>query len=233
MKKKTKLKICLILPFLAAECVLFALFLAEDFASASVGDNVALKYATVMLALLFALVSFALFDRRDFQDGLMLVLALALTLVADLFLLVLDDFYIVGLIVFIGAQICHFARIKRNRIWWIASISARVLLSVVAIVVLVALGEADALTILAAIYFVQLVGNFAENVVAAFTAKDKRRRAQAILLSVGFLLFIGCDISVGLANLYCVAGEFEWLFYTPSQVLIALSLGRMYETETN
>ena len=215
------------------ECVLFALFLAEDFAGASVGDNVALKYATVMLAMLFATVSFALFDRKDFQDGLMLVIALALTLVADLFLLVLDDFYIVGVIVFIGAQICHFARIKRNKVWWIASASARVLLSIVAIIVLAALHEADALTVLAAIYFVQLVGNFVENVVLAVLAKDRGARAQAIVLSIGFLLFVGCDISVGLANLYGVAGECEWLFYTPSQVLIALSLGRMYETESD
>ena len=98
---------------------------------------------------------------------------------------------------------------------------------------LAALHEADALYAFVVIYFVQLVGNFVENVVLAVLAKDRGARAQAIVLSVGFLLFIGCDISVGLANLYGVAGECEWLFYTPSQVLIALSLGRMYETENN
>ena len=231
-----KSKISIICVFVAIECVLYALFLADDFGGVSVGANVALKYSTVALAFMFVLANFLFVDRRDKHDvfdNLLLALAFALTLVSDWFLLVQGEHYEVGVTTFIGAQLCHFARIERTKIWLICSAAARVLLSVVAIIVLAAFGELNALYALVAIYFVQLVGNFVESVVWAVLAKDKRTRTQAIVLSVGFLLFIGCDISVGLANLYGVAGECEWLFYTPSQVLIALSLGRIYETESH
>jgi len=233
LKPNVKNKILLATPFLAAEIVLYGLFLAEDFWGASVGDNVLLKYTTVMLAFLFSAITFLLFDRQNFKDGLLLVLSLALTMTADLFLLVLDDHYIVGVVVFFGAQLCHFARIERNKIWLVVSLSARVVLSATIMGVLAALKEASALKLVVAVYFVWLVSNFFENVVAIFVAKTRAERRKHIVLSVAFLLFLGCDLSVGLANLYGVAGEFEWLFYTPSQVLMALSLGRMYETENN
>ena len=220
--------------FVAAEIVLYSLFLAEDFGSASVGENVWLKYSTVVLAFFFALIQFAfLSNRRDYLDVILLTLGLALTIVSDYFLLVEGEYYEIGVVTFIGAQLCYFARIKRNKVWLIVSIIARMVLAAVAIAVICAVGYGEALYILVAVYFVQLVGNFVENVIVAITAKNRAERIKAILLSIGFLLFIGCDICVGLMNLYGEAGEYIWLFYTPSQVLIALSCRRIYATESN
>ena len=230
------IKITLISAFVLTEGVLFALFLVEDFGEAYVGMNVWLKYSTVLLAFLFSIVHFVYWgtEGRNLFDAMLLSLGLALTLVSDLFLLVRGDHYEVALVTFTGAQLCYFARICRTKLWLIISIALRVALPIVAIAVLASMGEANALFVLVAIYFVQLVVNFAESVAAAVMAKDRAERAKYIVLSVGFALFIGCDICVGLTNLYDgMANELIWLFYTPSQVLIALSHRRIYETETD
>lgn len=233
---KSKLKIAVAAVFVAAEIVLYALFLAEDFGGADVGDNVWLKYATVVLAFAFALTSFAFVKKADkvgLYDAILLSLALALTLTSDWFLLVQGDFFEIALITFICAQLCHFARIGRTKLWLVISIVLRLVLPTVIIAVLASLGELSGLYALVAIYFVQLVMNFAENVALAIVAKDRAERIKAIILSLGFLLFIGCDICVGCMNLYGEAGELIWLFYTPSQVLIALSWRRNYESTTD
>ena len=159
----------------------------------------------------------------------MLSAALSLTLVSDLFLLVLGKFFEVGLVTFIGAQLCHFARIKRTKAWTIVSILLRALLPSIAIIVLATTSMVNALYVLVSIYFVQLVMNFAESFASVVVTKTKVERVRMAVLALGFLLFIGCDICVGLLNLYGTAGELIWLFYTPSQVLIVLSSRRLYE----
>lgn len=232
MKKSEQIKFSLVGIFAVVEAVLYVLFLVEDFGGADVGINVWLKYSTVLLAFVFSIIHFVFWgtDSRNLFDAMLLSLGLILTLVSDLFLLVIGDYYEIGLATFIGAQICYFARIQRTKLWLVISASIRVALPIVAISVLASFGEANALFCLVAIYFVQLVMNFAESVASVFMAKDRAERAKYIVLSVGFLLFIGCDICVGLTNLYDgMANELIWLFYTPSQVLIALSHRRIYE----
>ncbi len=231
--KKEKLSVVLSASvFVVTEIILYALFLAEDFGGAQVGENVWLKYSTVCLAFVFALFFFfiSLYKKTEWKDSILLLLGLAFTLVSDMFLLVRMDHLEVGVATFICAQVCYFARIHRTRLWVWCSVGLRILLPSIAIIVLASLHEANALYILVAIYFVQLVMNCAENVVLAIVAKDKVSRIQGIILSIGFLMFIGCDICVGLTNIYDgMAVDLIWLFYTPSQVLIALSSRRIYE----
>ena len=66
------------------------------------------------------------------------------------------------------------------------------------------------LNLLAGVYFPQLLCN------AALAWKRDR------VLALGLTLFIGCDVCVGLWNLFGIAGAGMWAFYLPSQVLIAL-----------
>ena len=230
--KKARLSILIpAIVFVATELVLYALFLAEDFGGVYVGENVWIKYATVCLAFGCAAYFFFvfLFQKTDWIDALLLMAGLAFTLVSDMFLLVRGEHFEAGVATFICAQLCYFLRIGRTKLWWGASIALRIVLPAIVIIVLASVKMLDTLYILVAIYFVQLVMNCLENVVFAILVKDKRQRAQATLLAVGFLLFIGCDICVGLTNLYGEATELIWLFYTPSQVLIALSARRIYE----
>ena len=81
---------------------------------------------------------------------------------------------------------------------------------------------ASPLNLAAALYFSQL----ASNALLAWTLRGAHWRAFAL----GLTLFAGCDICVGLFNvlpaaspLYFPASIGMWLFYLPSQVLIALS----------
>ena len=85
---------------------------------------------------------------------------------------------------------------------------------------------------LAAIYFVELLMNTVD---AAFTAEHAFRFA---VCAAGFLLFICCDVTVGLRALseagtismttdrFALNTYLTWVFYLPSQVLIILSVLR-------
>ena len=82
----------------------------------------------------------------------------------------------------------------------------------------------DTLTVLALLYFVELVSNFIYSI--ALIKEDKKY----FLFSLGLLLFIACDINVGLNNVHLIEGIDYTLvnflmrvFYLPSQVLLSLT----------
>ncbi len=198
--------------FLAVETVLYLGFLYRDVAGA--GDTVLLKYAGILLCLGYALLGAA-------QGGDRLVpLALALTAGADWFLLVRNDRYALGIALFLCVQSVYFIRLRRA-----GAGSAYLLRSALALgagLAVYALGMASTVDLLAALYFSQLLSNTA----LAWTLKGERWRRFAL----GLALFAGCDICVGLFNalpssspLYPAVSIGMWLFYLPSQVLIALS----------
>ena len=81
---------------------------------------------------------------------------------------------------------------------------------------------ASPVNLLAAVYFSQLLSNTA----LSWTLRGAPWRRFAL----GLTLFVGCDACVGLFNalpahspLYPAVSVGMWLFYLPSQVLIALS----------
>ena len=199
--------------FLAAEGVLYAAFLALDLTGQS-ADAVPVKYGGVLLCLLFALAC-------ALRGGDRLVPpALALTAGADCFLLVRNDNYPVGIALFLCVQTVYYLRLRRGgapAVW-----PLRAGLALGAGTALFALGLASPLNLLAGLYFSQLLSN----TVLAWTRKGPRPR----LFAVGLTLFVGCDICVGLFNVLSAASPLYgpvsvgmWLFYLPSQVLIALS----------
>ncbi len=202
-----------IVGFAAAEAILYAVFLAMDLAGAG-PSTVPLKYAGILLCVLFALYAAAGGgDRLVFP-------ALVLTAVADWFLLVLDGGYAVGVAVFLCVQAVYFLRLKRAGAgggWFL-----RLALALLTGAVLFALRMAAPLNLLAGLYFSQLLSN----TVLAWTGKGRSRA----LFALGLTLFAGCDVCVGLTNSGLLPPEIlrpvsigMWLFYLPSQVLIALS----------
>lgn len=195
--------------FLSAEGVIYALFLALDLTGRG-GQSVPLKYAGILLCLAFSLLGA---DR-------LVPLALALTAGADWFLLVRNDRYLLGIALFLAVQTVYLLRLRRagaDSAWPLRSALALALGAGV-----YALHMASAVNLAAALYFSQL----ASNTLLAWTLKGARRRAFAL----GLTLFVGCDVCVGLFNVlppgsppYLAASVGMWLFYLPSQVLIALS----------
>lgn len=207
--------------FLAVEGLLYVSFLNQDLAGYG-GDTVPVKYAGVLLCLAFSLLCAA-------RGGDRLVpIALALTAGADWFLLVRNDHYALGVALFLCVQGVYFLRLRRAgapSLWPVrAGFAPLAGLAVCALAWRTGLFSPANLLVglLAALYFPQLLSN----AIAAWTRKGKRWRRFAL----GLTLFVGCDVCVGLFNaqihnlvLYFLSGVGMWLFYLPSQVLIALS----------
>ena len=199
--------------FLAVEGVLYAVFLALDLMGRG-GGSVPIKYGGVLLALLFALAC-------ALRGGDRLVpLALAFTAGADWFLLVRNDHYAVGIALFLCVQTAYYLRLRLSGVP--AARPLRAGLALGAALGLYGLGLASPLNLLAGLYFSQLLSN----TVLAWTRGGKRRRVFA----AGLTLFVGCDLCVGLFNvlpgghpLYPAVSVGMWLFYLPSQVLIAMT----------
>ncbi len=199
--------------FLSVEGVVYAVFLVLDLTGRG-GQTISIKYAGVLLCLAYALLCAS-------KGGDWLVpIALAFTAGADWFLLVRNDHYPVGIALFLCVQTVYFVLLRRA-----GAGSGYVLRSGLALgagLAVYAAGMASPTNLLAALYFSQLLSNTA----LAWTLKGRRWRAFAL----GLTLFVGCDVCVGLFNalspgsrLYSAVSVGMWLFYLPSQVLIALS----------
>lgn len=195
--------------FLGVQGALYLVFLALDAASAAPGISTALKYLSILLCL-----AAALRRRKDGRDGKLTALAFCFTALADLFLLVLDRWYGLGVACFCVVQACYALRL--------GALTARRALPrlVLPLALCPALAWAGLLTplnVLTLFYFSQLVLN------ALLSLTLRPRNA---LFTAGLFLFAGCDLCVGLFNLAPAlpfAGFGMWFFYLPSQVCLALS----------
>lgn len=193
------------------------------------GDTV--RYLVIISAFLFSL----LFVSKS-KNSYLTVGALAFTLAADLFLVMLDPAQqLVGMIFFCGAQLFYAARVhflfetKAARSITLVLRAAAIL--IVQIVTLTVLGDAyDALSAVSMLYFTNII----LNTVFAFIHFKKQP-----LFALGMLFFVFCDIFVGLSGalgtylpvsegsiIYKIAHppfDAAWMFYAPSQTLIAIS----------
>lgn len=196
------------------EAILYAAFLIWDLTVGGPGSN-PIKFAGILLCL-----AYSLYLSR--QGGCRLVsAALALTVLADVFLLLLNAHYALGILLFCGVQGLYFIRIVRGggrNLWGL-----RLGLFLLSLVVLNLLGLLIPLNILALFYFT----NFFCNALASLSCSGRSMR----LFSIGLWLFLCCDVCVGLfqnpqlvppaVSAFVSVGM--WLFYLPAQVLIALS----------
>lgn len=229
MKNKLPtIKFCVILFFLIAETIIYVLFMARDIAGTQ--GTTAIKYAGILLCLAMAAAQTAFAG----HDGLLIAAALLFTAVSDIFILVLNDYYEIGLCTFIAVQTAYYARIYlTNGKNPLPSLAVRAGLAAAVMVALAATASLEPLTALVAVYFTGLLVNAVES---AFLIKLSKRY---ILFALGLLLFIGCDICVGIYNFGPVLGislppallNFAavamWGFYLPSQVLIVLSANKI------
>ena len=215
-----------VLVFTLAECVLGVL--VQTLSGRSV---VWVSFACVLLACAFL----ALFFERTPRYALT-QLALICTVFADYFLVVRGaEQQFLAMLFFSVTQLSYFARLyvedecatcKRVHVY------ARIAACIIALLLtLIVLGKgADKVALISMFYFANLL----LNIVFAFI----RFRVQP-LFAVGLALFALCDVFVGLSliegYLPVTEGSFlyrlahpgfnlAWVFYVPSQTLLALSL---------
>ena len=201
--------------FLLVQLAAYARFLYLDLFRGGVG-SVPIKYTAIVLC-------FCLSVYGALQGGEKLVTAaLAFTLGADTFLLLLDAGYLTGVLLFCVVQGLYLVRILRENgghaLW-----PLRLGLFAGTLLLLKWLGLLSPVNGVAAFYFT----NFLVNTVQSLSLPGRRMR----VFSLGLALFLCCDLCVGAFNqpdmvsggVYSFVQVGMWLFYLPAQVLITLS----------
>ncbi len=215
-------QISLVVIFLVAEIVFTVL--AQTLSGTAMQ---AVEYTSICLCFVFALVFIA---TKKFN--FIIVLGLLFTLGADACLVLnIPPKQGPGMVFFSIAQIIYavYLMIDAKRALNIASIIVRVIGSalIVLITFLVLKDKFDFVSAISMFYIFNLV----INIIFAFIQFKKHK-----LFAIGLVFFVLCDIFIGLAcangvyftisNLTIskmISGNIAWLFYIPSQTLIALS----------
>lgn len=214
--------------FLAVELIIYITF--NILSATQPADPIYLKYAGVLLCL--AVSGAAKYLIRD-KDAVIMTCAFVCTAISDLFILVIDTYYQIGLVTFIFTQTIYLYRLYRDRM---SKIKLTIIIRVAVMLLLMALvdvimkdGGINFMLAEVCVYIVMLAGN----VIDAFILS--KNGVQNIIFAVGLLLFLCCDICVGLDNAVDIIGlnlgkagnaiQFMiWVFYLPSQVLITCAL---------
>lgn len=216
MQKKNTLLIVL---FLLLETILYYFIL-----TAGGQTLVVTSYTSIVLCFLFAL--------QGIRYNPLMVAGLACTVGADFCLVVCNPIQrLWGMVFFLGAQTLYAIHLHRKQKNTILLVIRIVLTAIAALVAVFVLKEnLDALAVISVCYYANLI----MNMVVAYTQWRKCK-----LLPLAFVLFILCDTIIGLQvaaggylpiaegsvlhNMIFSGFNTAWLFYLPSQVLIALS----------
>ena len=204
--------------FILIELILF------PFAVFVFPNNRILQYMGVVIAFIYSIYSSF---KKD--DQLIITIALFNTLIADLFILVLNKYIEVGMIFFIITQLVYFFLIfkneeKRKAIIHLSSIGLLLIGSLTSVIILLK-DNLNMVIIESCIYGTLLI----TNAIFSFTNFKLFKT-----VSIGLLLFIMCDLGVaygflkdmGLIYIEFISNlpfNYVWLFYLPSQALISLN----------
>ena len=164
---------------------------------------------------------------KNLLKNIFLALALIGTCFADYFLTYKGADYEVALIAFIVVQLLYYLltinMMKYLGIRLFITIVLRLVLIGIMVGVMFLLNKYSLLNLLVCIYFPLLVMNFVDAAINIFRIKNIW---FSIVMALGFLFFIGCDVQVGLMNIgvSSITIFSIWICYIPSQVLLT-SLG--------
>ena len=176
-----------------------------------------IKYMGIFLCIVYAY-------NKYYSDS-MLIWALALTFLADT-ILVWTDMLFIGVFIFIFAQFIHLMRqLQAN-----ARVVTGYALGILALVAIALFRGIAPLSVAATIYALLLLSNV---FVAVGRYRDRKKDFRARCGFYGFIAFACCDACVALRFLMLtgsINAQFlpfvafmVWVFYYPSQVLIANS----------
>lgn len=211
--------------FIVSEAAVFTVYTVMDIAKTA--DSRYFKYAGILICVAFSL----LFAARGGRDERITAAALLLTAAADAFLLLADSLYAVGVGLFCAVQVLYFARLCPGRRRFAVQTALRLLLFAAGLLLLYIVNMLTVINALCALSFTLLL----VNTVTAFVS-GAHGGGGARMLAAGLLLFLLCDMCVGLSNagsvglslpypLLYAARLGMWTFYLPSQLLIVLSCG--------
>jgi len=240
--------------FIIIQTILYGWFLVLDFSDTNRNLSNSIKFVVIVLCFCYVLFYNRNNNKSSFYykptaiSGNLICLRVALffTIISDLFILLLD-YYLYGVLTFIIVQQLYGIKIDieeepkdlRVNKEFLQVLLPRIGIQifVTAIICILLNGKGfilEKLLIITVFYFISLVTNVFRAVKLAFYGK---KECSNWLFAIGMILFLLCDISVGLFNLseyvtlydemnvilYSISSILMWTFYAPSQVLIALS----------
>ena len=188
--------------FLIIEALLYGSFLFLDLQT----DTTWLKFASILIIAVMSLLA----------KNKVFTAALCLTAAADVFLLVLNRWYILGIFIFIVVQLLYSISLDSRKKFY-----CQLILIFASVTLLLITQNIDAL----AIGYIMV---FLINLLRAGLQYWQKRDKQALLFFSGLLLFFCCDLCVGYyqigsGSLWHFARIAMWGFYLPGQILILLS----------
>lgn len=214
--------------FIIAEIILYIVFLTFDCASVDLSGAAAyVKFASILLCVAMSIL---IFIENKNLEALFIMLGLSFTLTADYYL-IFTDRYIYGVISFIIVQVIYL-----NKLLWSKKLKYKIgfivlifMLWNIAMLLIKGIYVLEPIAVLALLYIVTFLTNIA---IAAVTLYKKRTIENKIFLAA-LILFLMCDLNVGLVNIDTAQLSFSlsvsnlnyiliWFFYLPSQVLLVL-----------
>ena len=211
--------------FIVIEAVIFVDF--NILVAVQPDDPIYLKYTGVLICLAVAAAMIYFYGK----DSAVLTGAIFFTSISDLFILVIDSYYEIGVTTFFIAQSIYLYRLYADRLNKVyITLIVRAVLAAITITILGVCVGLNYLLVIVSLYFVMLVGNCVDAFIIC------RGGFKNILFAIGLLLFVCCDICVGLHNfgsalgvalpkgLILFAQYAIWVFYLPSQVMIVCSV---------
>ena len=189
-------------------------------------DIMTFKFIFIIACFAFAALSY--FFCHSKKDWAWLTAGLLFTVGADYFLVIHNN-HLPGIAVFCFAHVCYILRALHSAKHGqkVAFISVPIL---VVAVYLTFINEA--LFVLSGIYAGLFLTNIAVNIWHFKQKNTLLPRFNKILVLAGLILFALCDVNVLLFNLprqlgtpviFPLAFQFIWVFYLPSQLLLAVS----------
>ena len=186
--------------------------------------NSIITYSVILLNMILGLYMLQISKEIDV---IVTTFALLFTLISDTFL-IFTDYKLPAMFTFSLVQIFYMLKIKNLKstfnINYIDIIRITIILITITIMAFI---THDLLVVITSFYFLMLVFNFIESI---------KLFKINWMIPVGFLLFIFCDIFVGLDFLDIDLNlnfNVIWFFYTPSQVLLTLSMFNNYLKKHN
>jgi FtsH-binding integral membrane protein len=235
IKKLILNKSLLIKIILSLTIVFYILFLYIDANTQSLGNisSIYLKYAIIVLSFIITLLignhGYNKFDRCFLQC------AKLFTLIADYYLLIHDNFAI-GIFFFCLVQLTYIIRHSLMEHKQYKNVIFLALVLVNSMIISFKINYTEKKLIILALVYAALLLTSVYSAVGTLT-RGKYTKDGAMLIIIGMVLFFLCDLSVGAyniigktslkafipANIEFLIGYLIWVFYAPSQVLLALS----------
>lgn len=216
--------------FIIIQIILYVAFLYLDVIGGYHIISSYIKYIFIILCFIYSLTNY---NRNNRNKSWCIILGLGFTLIADYFLLLLGYNFEYGIVAFIIVQQIYGSMLGLK-------LFKRLLIQMsITFLITLILYYLDAnieiAVVLSIFYFTSILINTYIAIKISMIYKENRSSA---LFALGMILFVLCDINVGMFNLSTylnlsaavaipiikISSLFMWFFYAPSQALIGLSI---------